>query len=178
MLKSNEYDYSNFPNTFYHGTTTEHVQSILTSIDVTKGREFVDFGRGFYLTSDYNQAYRQAKRKANKPYKDAIVQLELDRHRLFKEYNGLIFDTMNEDWAEFIYMARSKKVKNTSDYDFVYGPVADGKIFRLIDLLDNDRIELKAFLEGISQYSSYKQLSIHNQGIVAYNILSDIRVVK
>ncbi|MDR0789059.1 MAG: DUF3990 domain-containing protein, partial [Bifidobacteriaceae bacterium] len=40
----------------YHGSNV-----LITQIDLSIGRDDVDFGRGFYLTSDYAQALNRAK---------------------------------------------------------------------------------------------------------------------
>ena len=43
----------------YHGTNAD-----IESIDLTRGLRHKDFGKGFYLTPDYNTAIRMAQKKA------------------------------------------------------------------------------------------------------------------
>lgn len=45
--------------TLYHGSNQDIVE-----VDLLKGMSFKDFGRGFYLTPDYDTACRMAKKKA------------------------------------------------------------------------------------------------------------------
>lgn len=40
----------------YHGTLDRYVSSILSGVDVTKGRAHTDFGKGFYTTTVERQA--------------------------------------------------------------------------------------------------------------------------
>lgn len=44
----------------YHGSNVE-----ITEIDLSKSRPYKDFGRGFYLSVDINQAKRMAEQRAS-----------------------------------------------------------------------------------------------------------------
>lgn len=41
----------------YHGSN-----KLITKIDLTKSKDFKDFGKGFYLTKDYSRAVAMAQR--------------------------------------------------------------------------------------------------------------------
>ena len=41
----------------YHGSN-----QLITRIDLSKSKDFKDFGRGFYLTKDYTRAVAMAQR--------------------------------------------------------------------------------------------------------------------
>ncbi len=45
--------------TLYHGTNAD-----IKVIDLAKGLQYKDFGKGFYLTPDKNTAIRMAQKKA------------------------------------------------------------------------------------------------------------------
>jgi hypothetical protein len=55
------------PSVLYHGTISTY-QSSLYTVDLTKSRADTDFGKGFYLTDDYDQARdgQRTKRESNR----------------------------------------------------------------------------------------------------------------
>jgi hypothetical protein len=54
----------------YHGTT-----EIIEKPDVVHSKKYLDFGRGFYLTTFENQARKWAVRKGMRQEKPAIVNV-------------------------------------------------------------------------------------------------------
>ena len=65
----------------YHGST-----EIIKNPDVVHSKKYLDFGRGFYITTFENQAKKWAVRKGMRQKKTAIVNYLLKR----KMKNGLI----------------------------------------------------------------------------------------
>ena len=58
----------------YHGSNQDIVE-----VDLLKGMSFKDFGRGFYLTPDYDTACRMAKKKARMlKGVPTVIEYELD----------------------------------------------------------------------------------------------------
>ncbi|WP_223067647.1 DUF3990 domain-containing protein [Paenibacillus caui] len=168
----------------YHGTHTGNYNSLYNGINVKQSKRKLDFGTGFYLTSDFTQASKHAVKKAAPVNQEAIVFIyEVDTVRLRKEYNSYILQRMDLVWAEFIYDNRSPQFSKPHTYDYVYGGVADGQnLYDLLAQMDDDKmntgeIDVEFFLESIAKYL-YDQLSIHNQDIVNQGIIKLLRVVK
>lgn len=46
----------NLPDKVYHGTISTYKDSLYSGIDINRCNDFVDFGRGFYTTTNYEQA--------------------------------------------------------------------------------------------------------------------------
>lgn len=163
---------------WFHGTTTEYYESLSSNIDISICKTHTDFGRGFYLTTNFTQASRHAENRGVISGDRPIVFIyELDVARLKKEYTGKTWTVMDEKWSDFIYLNRSKLETFNHGFDYVYGGVADGIIHTLIKNRDQGKLNSKEFYNQICKYPNYDQLSIHNQNIIDYNILKNIKVV-
>jgi hypothetical protein len=145
----------------------------MVNIDINRGRSFTDFGQGFYVTKNYEQAHKWAIEK----YKDhlyisnikpAIVKLEIDTEKL-ELHNGLHFDEPTDKWADFVYNCRKigKKDEVFHHYDYVCGPLADGKIVPLINKRIKNEISLEEFHQEIQpKIRNENQLSFHNSEVL------------
>lgn len=157
-------------STCYHGTIDVYSEKILDRIDITVGRHFTDFGQGFYVTSNYKQAEVWAKNKyrdnvSNFEFKikPSVIEFNLDI-KFLSELNGLRFNMPSDSWAEFIYNCRKEGRMNKvyHEYDFVCGPLADGKTAPLVNKLMRGSISLEEFHEQIKPRNHENQLSLHN----------------
>lgn len=93
----------------------------------------MDFGTGFYLTSDYKQAQRWAVRTTNRRQegKPAISVFSIE-NKEFEKFQLLIFEAANKEWLE--YVAKHRTDKFTEDiYDIVIGPVANDQAIRTVN---------------------------------------------
>lgn len=113
----------------YHGTAEK-----ITKINVTRGRNNKDFGKGFYMAVSKSQAigmmhkkYREAiARRPNAPkeqFSETLYEISIDFDYI-KTLNVKEFSSANEEWLDFILMCREKGGLPHS-YDVVIGPTAD-----------------------------------------------------
>lgn len=110
----------------YHGSYME-----IPVPDLNHSRSYLDFGKGFYLTPYYDQAYKWCGKFMRRGKEGVISQYELKES--YKQYlNVLIFDSYNEEWLDYILMCRSGN--DSGDYDLVIGGVADDRVFNTIEL--------------------------------------------
>lgn len=113
--------------TLYHGSNVE-----IEIIDLSRSRRGKDFGCGFYLNANRQQAQTMAERTVRLLGEGSpqISTFRFDPDAA--EAAGLsvkIFPDYSEEWAEFIVMNR----KNSSEtqahpYDIVIGPIADDTV--------------------------------------------------
>lgn len=113
--------------TLYHGSNVE-----INQIDLSLSRKGKDFGCGFYLNANKQQAMEMAIRTANrmKNGSPVISAFEFDEGILSKkELNTKIFEEYSVEWAEFILMNR-KNLSNSPahSYDIVIGPIANDTV--------------------------------------------------
>jgi len=112
----------------YHGSNVE-----IAKIDLNRGRRGKDFGQGFYLSADREQAQMMAERTVDREESGTAIltMYEFDESVLFNpsDFNVKVFDNYSKEWAEFIMLNRRNKTHNQAhNYDIVYGPIADDKV--------------------------------------------------
>jgi hypothetical protein len=112
----------------YHGSNVE-----IAKIDLNRGRRGKDFGQGFYLSADRDQAQMMAERTVDREESGTAIltMYEFDDRVLLNpsDFNVKVFDNYSKEWAEFIMLNRRNKTRNQAhNYDIVYGPIADDKV--------------------------------------------------
>ncbi|MCD7855112.1 MAG: DUF3990 domain-containing protein [Clostridiales bacterium] len=112
----------------YHGSNIE-----VKNPQILKSRKFLDFGVGFYLTSDYEQAKRWAVRTADrrKSGRATISVYDVDEND-FKDLSVLTFESANKEWLRYISYYRTDISANDL-YDIVKGPVANDQAIRTVN---------------------------------------------
>ena len=119
--------------TLYHGTVDTEVASIINGVQISRGRAYTDFGRGFYTTTVERQAlawgWTLAQRRSGT--QPAVIRYDVDRDDLSR-FECLWFVRGNFDADDFwslVFRCRSKGVDHNRPgtnrwYDVVVGPVA------------------------------------------------------
>ena len=94
----------------------------------------LDFGRAFYLTSDFEQAAKWAQTSVLRRGDGVatVSSFELDESR-FAVLNVLRFDAPNADWLRFVTRNRAEQTDD-SGYDIVVGPVANDNTMPVLNL--------------------------------------------
>lgn len=97
--------------------------------DVQHSRNYLDFGRGFYLTSIREQAVRYAQRfkRRGQPAWLNIYELVDDIDR----WNIKTFDAYDKQWLDFV--AQCREGKEVGDYDMVIGGIANDRVILTLD---------------------------------------------
>ena len=113
----------------YHGSSIEVKKPILL-----KNQRELDFGKGFYTTSDLEQAARWAERTAKRRGEsNAFVTVYEVNEDELKNIRLLSFDSPNVEWLNFVVKNR-KGEYIAGDWDIISGPVADDQTAQVIDL--------------------------------------------
>ena len=113
----------------YHGSNVEVKEPILLKVQ----RE-LDFGKGFYTTSDMEQAARWAWRTAKRRGEsNAFVTVYEVNEDELKNIRLLSFDLPNVEWLNFVVKNR-KGEYIAGNWDIISGPVADDQTAQVIDL--------------------------------------------
>ncbi len=97
--------------------------------DVQHSRRFLDFGRGFYLTSIYEQAVKYAQR-----FKRRGQPAWLNIYELSDHYDGWTiqrFETYDKLWLDFV--AQCREGNEVGNYDRVIGGIANDRVIFTLD---------------------------------------------
>lgn len=137
----------------YHGSNVE-----IKEIDLSFSKPNKDFGKGFYLSNNFEQAYNIAIFKSTFFRGIPLVtKFEFDEN-LLKNGNlkVLSFSEYSKEWADFVFKNRNQENQDFShNYDIVTGPIA------------NDRVgaQIRRFVEGDISFDTFLERLKYMKGI-------------
>ncbi|MDR1784124.1 MAG: DUF3990 domain-containing protein [Dysgonamonadaceae bacterium] len=113
----------------YHGSN-----QIIRQPDLSKGRKYLDFGNGFYLSNEKGQAENRAK-SAVLFFEDGTPTVNIyNWENTNNDLKILNFPSANIEWLDFVLANRMGNVSEpTAQYDIVSGPTANDKTILVID---------------------------------------------
>ena len=156
----------------YHGSTVAVRKPSLRS-----GRPNADFGKGFYTTSNYEQAVRWAHiKKEREDAARAVVSVYEFDETLPNQAGRNIrhFTGADEPWLLFVADCRKSR---PHDYDIVQGPVANDKVFTTVNLFESGVLSAEAAILQLKAYKTYDQLSFHSaRSIVTLQFIESMEV--
>lgn len=142
----------------YHGSNVA-----IEHIDLSKCKRGKDFGQGFYLNANSDQALAMAERTTKFLNEGqptlSCFEFELD-DAVKNGMNIKIFSDYSEEWANFVVKNR----KNNSDipihsYDIVIGPIAD----------DTVGVQIRRFIMGyLSASALVEELKFNGNNAIQY----------
>lgn len=142
----------------YHGTTME-----IQNPNVSYSKKYLDFGRGFYVTTYKEQAERWAMRKSVRLEKEAVVNVyELDN---INSFNVLDFQSDDSQWIDFVCASR-KGSEEYKKYDIITGGVADDNVFKAVDMYARGLWDKTRVLQELKYYQKNNQICIVNQQVI------------
>ena len=148
----------------YHGSI-EKVEK--PEIRIVKHRT-LDYGYGFYTTTSYTQSKDWVKRRMdNLKVQNGFVNVyEFDKDAI-KDLKCLIFDSPTEDWVDFVMNNRTIKGFE-HDYDIVYGPVANDRVYASFALYEGGLIDKQTLISELKTYKLIDQYLFHTEKALEY----------
>ena len=131
----------------YHGTNMN-----FDRIDLKKSKPGKDFGQGFYLSDDLEQAQALAQARVDiAGGVPTVLTYEFDADLMTSgELKVLTFDNYTEEWAEFILTNRNNRTDNpVHDYDIVKGPIANDRVGLQLWKLNNHDIDMATLIKRL-----------------------------
>lgn len=101
--------WSNPPVVLYHGTFSDAANNILTGVNLAHSRNFLDFGPGFYTTTNLRQARFWSRLKAERFGQAPVVVRFMVSRDMLAALDVLAFvrgDPLAEDFWSFVYHCR------------------------------------------------------------------------
>ena len=136
----------------YHGSNV-----VVKEPEIRIYNRYLDFGYGFYTTSNYEQAKNFAEKVAKRKGGKAIVNIYEYNDETFCEYLKIkIFDSTNEEWLDFVSDNRNGTLKD-SKYDIVIGPVADDDVYKTLHIYNDGLVTKEQALEALKVKKLYNQ---------------------
>lgn len=137
----------------YHGSTVE-----IKEIDLAFSKPNKDFGKGFYLSDNFVQAYEMAQFKAELlGGVPLITKFEFNESILKgNKLKVLSFSEYSKEWAEFVFENRNQEDQSfMHEYDIVIGPIANDRV----------GIQIRRFIEGDISFETFLEKLKFMKGI-------------
>lgn len=141
----------------YHtsATTVQHP-------DVLHSREYLDFGKGFYVTTLREQAVKYAERFILRGREAWLNVYELKD--IEENYSVKHFLAYDAEWLDFVTECR--KGTDATNHDVVVGGIANDKVFRTIDLYFAGDIGKDEALRRLKYEKPNNQICIRSQQVL------------
>lgn len=142
----------------YHGSL-----EIVEFPKILQPNRKLDYGKGFYTTTSEKQAEEWVERRMleNGASRGYVNIYELDTDKL-SDFKTLIFSEPNEEWAEFV-MANRTRNDFSHDYDIVYGPVANDRVYLQFGLYEAGAISIETLIRELKTYKLVDQYLFHTE---------------
>jgi hypothetical protein len=132
----------------FHGSDVR-----IEKIDLAKGGEFKDFGRGFYVTNIRKHAHTRALAiAAEHGTKPVVTEFEyMEAYPITMNMTIKRFETVSEEWVKFVIMNRDRNLRHPAhSCDIVEGPIADDWVTTQIERYQKGRITVEQLIEKLT----------------------------
>jgi len=141
----------------YHGSDI-----IIKNPKIIQPVRALDFGQGFYTTTNIEQAKSFAKkvqdRNSSTETHISIYTLNIE---LLNKLNCLFFDKPDKKWLDFVSANRNGTYSGKI-FDIIYGPVANDTVFKTFIAYQNGTLSEKETLKRLKIRNLYNQLVFTN----------------
>ena len=158
----------------YHGSL-----DVVECPVICRSNRTLDYGKGFYTTTSEKQAKEWVERRMveNNATCGYVNVYEFDEKNL-SELKQLIFSEPTEEWAEFVMANRTRK-DFTHDYDIVYGPVANDRVYLQFGLYEAGAISVETLIHELKTYKLVDQYLFHTEkALITLHFIKAIKIEK
>lgn len=142
----------------YHGSNM-----IVKEPKLIEQNRFLDFGFGFYTTTNKLQAENFAKKVAIRKNGIPTVNIyEIDDNCVKNLLNTKYFEKPNEEWLDFVLANRSD-LYNREKFDLIIGAVANDDVYRTLQIYSS------GLLTKMQTLSALKIKKLFNQYVFTTN---------
>lgn len=148
----------------YHGSNL-----VVEEPRLVEQNRYLDFGFGFYTTTNKEQAIGFADKvtKRRKVGARIVSIYEINEYMAFEECSILRFDSPDEAWLDFVAENRSGSYVGES-FDFIYGPVANDDVYTTFTLYTSGVLSKEQTIEALKVKQLYNQLVFATEKALGY----------
>nr|WP_318681529.1 DUF3990 domain-containing protein [uncultured Treponema sp.] len=149
--------------TLYHGSL-----EIVEKPAILEPNHTMDYGKGFYTTTSKDQADKWVIRKitaVNQP--KGFTNIYSFDETVLDTLKVLKFDSPDEAWLDFVMNNRTDK-NFTHDYDIVYGPVANDRVYAAFAFYEEGMLDKQGLIKELRVYKLADQLLFHTSKALNY----------
>ena len=141
----------------YHGSL-----EIVSEPRIITPNRTLDYGRGFYTTTSYEQAEQWVRRRKGTQHTVGYVNVYELADILPEEIKQLRFETPTEEWVDFVMRNRTEKGFEHS-FDIVYGPVANDRVYAAFALYESNLLDKEGLIRELRAYELVDQFLFHTE---------------
>lgn len=144
----------------FHGST-----EIIENPIILLNQRLLDFGKGFYTTTNQEQAERWAKIKQKRAGEDskAIVSVYEINDEIFQnsELKTKTFPVADEEWLDFIVTNRKEDLNH--GFDIIKGAVANDTLYETLTLFETGILSKQETIVRLKVHNLFDQISFHTE---------------
>lgn len=141
----------------YHGSL-----EVVSDPRIITPNRTLDYGRGFYTTTSYEQAEQWVRRRKGTQHSVGYVNVYELADILPDDIKQLRFETPTEEWVDFVMRNRTEKGFEHS-FDIVYGPVANDRVYAAFALYESNLLDKEGLIRELRAYELVDQFLFHTE---------------
>lgn len=148
----------------YHGSNV-----IVDQPKLIRQNRYLDFGFGFYTTTNREQAVNFAQKVTDRrKMGEATLSIySVNEAVAFQECKVLQFDSPDEAWLDFVAANRQGTYQGEK-YDLIYGAVANDDVYRTIALYMTGVLDKEQTLSSLKIRKLFNQLVFATEKSLQY----------
>lgn len=148
----------------YHGSNV-----IVDQPKLIRQNRYLDFGFGFYTTTNRGQAVNFAQKVTDRrKMGEATLNIySVNEAVAFQECKVLQFDSPDEAWLDFVAANRQGTYQGEK-YDLIYGAVANDDVYRTIALYMTGVLDKEQTLSSLKIRKLFNQLVFATEKSLQY----------
>lgn len=140
----------------YHGS-----MDVVIKPEIIKPNRILDFGRGFYTTTDIAQAQRWVKLRIGNQ-DNSVGFINIYEYKPSKELKVRTFRSANNSWVDFVHHNRTS-LNYEHNYDIVKGPVANDNVYLSFNLYESGIISKSELITRLKSYKLVDRILFHTE---------------
>ncbi len=153
----------------YHGSDV-----IVDKPKILKSNRLLDFGIGFYTTSNKEQAIRWAEKVSlrNNSENKYLSAYQFNITEAKEKLHVIEFTSSDEKWLDFI--TDNRRGRDIGDeYDIVIGPVADDNVYVTVKLFETGVLNKEEAIRRLKVVKLFDQILFHTNRALEFCLFSD-----
>jgi hypothetical protein len=148
----------------YHGSNVT-----VTKPNLDLSRKTLDFGSGFYTTTNKEQAIDFSKKVSvrKEPKGQAVSVYDFDLETVGSSLSILEFSEPDKAWLDFVHQNR-RGIYNGILYDLVIGPVANDDVFATLIVYENGILNEEQTLTALKVKKLFDQFVFKTEKALAF----------
>ena len=156
----------------YHGSLVT-----IEKPKILKPTRTLDYGSGFYTTTSYEQAKQWVSRKLSDKQAVGYVNVYEFQQSALESVKSLVFKQPNEEWVDFVMQNRMNPNFH-HDYDLVYGPVANDRVYAAFALFEGGVLNKQELIKEVRTYQLVDQYLFHTEAALGALTFIESKEVK